>query len=82
MSTATTQTQAKVAAARSLDSRDSESVFEQAPKQAQKMIDQARRQLHDLASATECYVQREPMKALAIAAVVGGLAGMLLNRMR
>lgn len=82
MSTTTYQTEAKVAAARSLDSHDDESLLEHVPHRAQRLMEQANSQFRDIASATECYVRREPTKALAIAAAVGGLLGVVLNRMR
>ena len=82
MSTACTQTEAKIAAARAIDSHEGESAWEHLPHQAQRIAERARHQFEEIASASECYIRREPTKALAAAAGIGALVGVLINRLR
>ena len=57
-----------------------EAATEQAKQQVGEGIEQAKRQLAEATAGIEDYVKREPVKALAVAAGVGLVLGVILKR--
>ena len=78
----TTCTQAKVEAARILDSAESKSWTDVAKAKTAQLRERATNETMQLKSTLEAFVRREPTKALLGAAGIGGLLGILFKRAR
>ena len=80
MASATSETQRKVEAARSMDQAVEQSWQETIQQKTADLTHDAKQQAERISAAATEAIRRQPAQALMVAAALGGLAGIIFKR--